>query len=196
MKKILLYCIIILAVSSCVNVNLSGNKLTDQTKDFESFLFLFSDADGSFGEWNEENFNRILKTNFNGQDQESKRETFAFYLRKQLKDKKIYSANQVFAEKKSVDYADFMATIEHINFDGILLIQDKGAIPASDVKGDVKESKSYTGYNIFLIDKTNYRHVWSGDAQAEASEMQEIPRIYDEIVKELVFRLTENGFVK
>ncbi|MCH7401518.1 hypothetical protein ACFOUP_13810 [Belliella kenyensis] len=196
MKKIILFYFILLAISSCVNVNLSRSRLTDQIKSFDSFLFLYSNEDGNFEEWNEESFNQILKSSFNGSEQESKRETFSYYLRKHLKDKKIYSADQVFTGKSTVDYADFMATIEHIKFDGILLIHDKGNLRKDQVSMETRSSKSYTAYQIFLIDKLNYKYSWVGDFEAEANEMQEVPKIYQQVVKELVSKLDQNGFLK
>lgn len=196
MKKIILVCSVLAMFSSCITVNLNGHKLTEDVKQYDSLLLIFTDSDDTFFEWNEENYNYVINTRFNGLDQERNREKFAYHIRKYFNGTKIFNASQVFPLHKPIDYADFMHQIENINFDAILLVHSKGEWIHERVSDGDTVTKLNAEYHIFLIDKYDYQNVWIAKSDAVGSGgWNQFSDLYERISMDLASKLKENGFI-
>lgn len=195
MMKSILVLLFSILISSCVSVNMTGYQVSEDVKNFNSLLVVFSDSDQTFYQWDEENYDFVINTRFNSLDQDRNRKAFANTLQKNLNKTKIVSANNIFPIHKPISYADFNQQLTNLEVDGILLVHTKGQwIQETVIDGDTV-TKPNAEWHIFLIDKADMQNIWIGKSGAYGSAFNNFSDLYEKISKEIGSSLSAKGFI-
>ncbi len=195
MRKTTFVVFLLFAISSCVSVNLSGHKISEESKKFKSLLVVFSDSDQTFYQWDEENYDLVINTRFNNLDDEKYRNIFGKALQSKLSNTRLLFADKLFQIHKPISYAGFNQQLAHLEVDGILLVHTKGQwIQESVIDGDTV-TKPNAEWHIFLIDKADMQNMWIGKSGAYGSAFNNFSDLYEKMSKEIGSSLSAKGFI-
>lgn len=196
MKKFLIFSLFALLIQSCITSRINSHKLVDQAGRYNKLLLLITDSEQDFYEWNQENFDYVIYSRFNHLDTDYERKVIGNALQRNIRPTIIVPADKAFTIHSEVSYADFMNTLNYLEYDAVLLVQIKGLWKEQRIR----EGDSYfvprSEFHVFLIDKQRFKNQYLAKINVDGgSGWNNFEEIFSRFSRELAKDLSDKGFI-